>query len=94
MSLLYKRLKVTCWASVDPPLPLPNLSRDEFNGYKKTILQEYLYDLLLKTDQEFSTDSADEITGALQPFKQLVPKFLEEVAYRDYTDSVSRILES
>jgi hypothetical protein len=41
---------------LEPPLPIPTLSRDEFNAYKKTILQEYFYELIFhESDSEVQT---------------------------------------
>jgi len=42
---------------VDPPLPIPDMIKDEFNAYKKTSLQEYLYKSLFKNTEQTSTTS-------------------------------------
>lgn len=47
--------------SVDPPLPVLEPVRDEFDAYRKTSLQEHLYELLFKED-----DSAEVSTSALE----------------------------
>ncbi len=31
---------------IDPPLPIPDLTRDEFNAYKQTLFQEHVYGLI------------------------------------------------
>ena len=43
--------------SPDPPLPMPELIRDEYNAYKKTLLQEHLYELIFKESKSSSTAS-------------------------------------
>lgn len=58
--------------SVDPPLPIPKMVRDEFNAYKKSTLQEYLYELLFKEGEQTSTAS----TAA--SLMELPPLLLEE----------------
>eukprot|EP00826_Nyctotherus_ovalis_P005281 TRINITY_DN11189_c0_g1_i2.p2 TRINITY_DN11189_c0_g1~~TRINITY_DN11189_c0_g1_i2.p2 ORF type:complete len:155 (-),score=24.19 TRINITY_DN11189_c0_g1_i2:402-866(-) len=50
-------LKGSSSANLDPQLPLPRMIRDEFNAYKKTALQEYLYELLFREGERESTAS-------------------------------------
>ena len=47
----------TRYCLIDPPLPMPELVRDEFNAYKKSTLQEYLYELLFKEAGTATTTS-------------------------------------
>lgn len=53
----FKRYKKHVNNGLDPPLPIPELTRDEFNAYKRTLLQEHLYELIFKESQSSSTAS-------------------------------------
>lgn len=63
-------------ASVDPPLPMPELVRDEFNAYKNTPLQEHLYELIFKEKDYESEASWGKELGSFGTNEEL-PDFTE-----------------
>ncbi len=41
---------------IAPPLPMPKLTRDEFNAYKKTLVQDHIYEFIFhESDSQCST---------------------------------------
>jgi hypothetical protein len=55
----------------DPPLPMPELVREEFNVYKKTLLQDYLYEAIFKESKSESTASTSFSLGELPTLSDL-----------------------
>ena len=76
---------------------MPGLFRDEFNAYRKSMLQDYLYEMLFKEDESSSTastslslmempslsigDKEDQIDLNLQEIEQHMEELLNEVKY-------------
>lgn len=61
---------------IDPPLPLAEMERDEFNAYRQTLLQHYLYELAFH--------EADELLGIEKKMQSEV--FTEQFQYlEDYS---------
>jgi len=64
---------------IDPPLPIVEMARDEFNAYQKTMLQEYLYELLFKeADDELENDITSTLkTSPLHTDERLIAEQFE-----------------
>lgn len=62
-----KRYKSNSY-QIDPPLPTPELIRDEFNAYRRTLLQDYLYELIFKE----GTTTASSSMGCLEDMPSLM----------------------
>ena len=56
---------------IDPPLPMPELVRDEFNAYKKTLLQEHLYEQIFKEASNQSASSSASTSPSLTDMPSL-----------------------
>lgn len=76
-------------------MPLPKLEREEFNAYRKTLLQYHLYELIFQEGasessmEEFSTglgdlppleESSSALTDALNSIKSSWLTLVEEVS--------------
>jgi len=72
---------------IDPPLPLPELVRDEFNAYKRSLFQEYLYGLIFKESSSASSYAISSVfppefsglTTQLEHISALIPELISEV---------------
>lgn len=74
-------------------MPTPELSRDEFNAYRVTILQEYLYELIFKESNStasssfnsmgelpvFEEDQCNELNEQFQMLASAIPNLIEDV---------------
>ncbi len=62
-------------------MPVPEMSREEYNGYRKTILQFHLYEFIFKEATVGSEDMADPLSAAVPnaPLKS-GPMFADELA--------------
>lgn len=61
---------------IDPPLPVVEMVRNEFSVYQKTMLQEYLYELLFKEVEDgLSNDTSSTLKmPPLYTDEQLIPE--------------------
>ncbi len=66
---------------LDPPLPTPELVRDEFNAYRKTILQEHLYGMIFKESSgSETTEGASTGCGSLMDMPALGPELSPDLS--------------
>ncbi len=71
----YRRIRTT----VDPPLPVPELVRDEFNAYRHSTLQTYLYELIFKQVPGSKSNGfgpGEALVGAKSDLISQVPSYL------------------
>ena len=83
-------LKVNCNTVLEPQLPEPEVCKEEFNDYKKTMLQEHVYEFIFKegkvannaeTEQMEFLINSEEINLSppdLSGFESLVETFIKE----------------
>ena len=73
--------------NIDPPLPTPELTREEFNSYKKTILQEHLFGLIFNEAKSLNPSSNMELPSFNEPSPLLEQlKKLESSAFELVTE--------
>jgi len=64
----------------EPNLPIPELYRDEYNSYKNTLLQEYLYRINEKINScEFPEEFAKNLSEFIKIISDKMPEFYEQI---------------
>lgn len=78
--MCFRFLKVFNHFSLDPPLPLPELLREEADGYKNTIFQDHIFNQLLRDNYSDAEGFLDEdLTVLIESLESLVLKPWTEV---------------
>lgn len=78
-------LKGNIKIDVDPPVPLPEMTRDDYNPYRETLLQYHIYGLIFKeADNEVKQPNNGFFKDQLESLTQLSDKLIKECEQSDY----------
>eukprot|EP00826_Nyctotherus_ovalis_P040843 TRINITY_DN4059_c0_g1_i12.p1 TRINITY_DN4059_c0_g1~~TRINITY_DN4059_c0_g1_i12.p1 ORF type:complete len:346 (-),score=28.18 TRINITY_DN4059_c0_g1_i12:535-1572(-) len=91
VSLYLRRCKASIGITVDPPVPLPELRRDDFNAYRESILQDHLYGMIFhESDHELQLQHSMQnsiFTDQIGRLEEMSEELITECMESEYTDS-------